>query len=381
MFAKSRYIFLLSAVSIFLSITLLGCPPDPTNPPNPDPDTKDKAITINGQSWVDAKFAGADPYVYGEYYSIELVAISEGTDLRGATWSSSDPVKADVSGVGDTAVVTGKQAGSVTITVQAGNGTKQDFELQVVESTFITFDLTDAPKTGDSYQLELPLVHGYNPVPGVNIGIDIRDADDPRYLDWEYFVDWGDNKGVEKLLAANYDNMENIYPTHWYSEAKPYTIRIFTLDTEQGLQAWNYSETTRAKEQDHNWKTRWTGSTDYLVDVPRFGNGKIGEGMFFGCSNLINFSAQDTPVFAKDIDWLLDTYGAFDMDISIWDISNVTIASAFFPDDFTNGGKSFNKEVNPNAHASWNQKAAEGVLESSDFDYTPIEAINRPKGL
>ncbi len=294
-----------------------------------------KKITINGPMVVDIDFAEA-PYassptgLYGDYAKpIELTAASTGTatvDLTGATWSwnaidngaevskeNSSNEKATWKGVAD---------GTVEVTITAIDGTTASHVVEVVESSFITFDLSGvtAETSGahmGKYRLELPLVNNTSWL--------------DYYKNWEHEVDWGDGSAVEILVSGDYNWSTNAFPKHYYTVNQEYTIRIVNKDVAKGLQAWSFGYAS-TKSGSSFWGERPVSqySADELIDVKRYGSGKMGTGMFAYCTKLAEFSAQGSPKFGKTMQALLQGATAFNQDISDWDVSGVEIMSFLF---------------------------------------------------
>lgn len=321
-----------------------------------------RIIHIEGQDWVDANFArdgftSSQHGMYGDYATVELTAISQGLetiDFSKAVWSSADNTIAIVqASKGNVATIQGISPGNTTITITA-DGATQHYQLKVVESTFITFDLSKvhAEPGATSYELELPLINNYTDI-----------ATGIHYGNWEILVDWGDGTPAEVLYAEDYDFTQNRYPTHSYALPQEYTIRIINLNEEIGLQCWSFlhasvdvlayvasgSEDSLANIYvagdnpnegpfSHAFRRRFLWRNDF-VDVKRYGNGKMGVGMFAWTSAKI-FSASGSPRFADHVDWMFYNATYFNEDIGGWDTSKVKSMYGMF-----HSARSFNQNI------------------------------------
>ncbi len=287
-----------------------------------DPNTPvgSKAITISGFKVVDIDFAdsrfpeckSSATGIYGEYDKIELTATSAGeatVDFAEAVWSWR-PVDPDAEVIlessNSTATCKGLKPGTIEVTVTAADGTTASYEVEVVESAFITFDFSKVSANADGlYRLRLPLVHGGG-LP---------------YKNWEYIVDWGDgtagSPNLETLVADDYDATAYTFPDHYYHDnSTPYTVRILNRDDTIGLQAWSFYPVGAVSNGVFHEATK-------LIDVKRYGSGKMGYGMFAYCLDLVSFSATGAPHLGEDISYMFCNAIKFDQDISNWDVSGV----------------------------------------------------------
>ncbi len=330
-----------------------------------------REITISGPKVVDIDFAGSlyaggSASIYGEYDKIELTASSTGeaeVDLAGAIWSWS-PMDADAevseeSSTDDTATYKGVKPGTIEVTVEAADGTKGSYEVEVVESTFFTFDLSGvtAESSGahaGKYRLELPLVH-------------ITDWGG-NYENWEYRVDWGDGT-AERLKGEDYNCHNNSYPVHYYDTAQEYTIRILNPDKTVGLEAWNFVEASVDRAGgSSSWGSRTEHSASELKDIERYGSGKMGRGMFGYCDSITSLSAAGSPVLGENLDNMFRDAATFNQDLSSWEIGSVKYMRGMFrgAKAYNNGGASL---------SSWGIKV--GQVERMDDMFWGAEAFNQ----
>ncbi len=359
---------------VLVALLMVGCKPvkgsekpdDKVDDSNTDIITKTKAITISGARWVDADFVqegflSSATGTYGDYATIQLTATSTGeatVDLTGATWSwRAVDTGAEISkesSTNGTAIYKGLKPGTIEVSVTATDGTTASYEVEVVESTFITFDLSAvAAEADNTYGLELPLVNNYPDAP-----------EDIRYKDWEYMVDWGDGTAtLETLISENYDREQNRYPKHAYAEAKEYTIRILNLNKDVGLQAWHFAYASADRvSYNHNWKSRPTNASQ-LTDVKRYGSGKMGAGMFALCDTVESFSATGSPRLGSDARHMFAQATKFNQEhIGNWDVSTVSNMEGMF-----SRAKSFNQDI-----SLWNVSNVEDMslmfLEASAYN-------------
>ncbi len=252
-------------------------------------DLPSKSITITGASIVDAKHQGLPTSLYGAYYTIELTAEVTGEDSSDTAciqWASSDENLATVTGTGTTATVEGKARGDVRITATTSDGaTSAIHDIRVYESMVIQWDVP----VGDT-EVVLPLR--------------VQGADT-----WEYIIDWGDESGLSTIVSDDYGS--GVYPSHDYGTAGTYTMRLLTLDEALGIQPWNFFSVPSA-------------SSSKLVDVLRFGGATLGESTFANCTNLTQFSADDTPRLGVSMKYMFFRASNFNQDLSGWNVGDVT---------------------------------------------------------
>ncbi len=337
--------------TILMVLLLVGCPQvvriDSGQGDNGEdittdiPDSGNKAITISGPKVVDIDFAegvyaSSPTGLYGDYAKIELTASSTGetaVDLTGATWSwqamDSGAEVSIPSTANATATYKGINPGTIEVSITATDGTTASYEVEVVESTFFTFDLSTVTATADGYRLELPLVH----------------EKQGNYFfreNWEYTVDWGDGSKPEILVAEDYDCDANSYPEHYYAEAKEYTVRILNSNDSIGLQSWNFGIASSDRVLGTGDGTRLASeySATELVDVKRYGSGKMALGMFAYCDKITHFSASGSPQLGDNMYKMFFGAKNFDQDISNWNVSGVKNMSGLFQgaEAYTNGG-------------------------------------------
>ncbi len=292
--------------------------------------SSEEEITIHGsQDWVDVGHTSFDESAHG--LTLNLTVKSTGAvpvDLTNAIWSSSDSSVATVSGIGLSAAVSGVTRGNATITVETIEGLTASYEIQVVESMIIQWDLSKGAGT----TIELPLASG--------------EIDSLRGTEnWEVYVDWGDSSEPELLNSEAYSYELRNFPSHTYPDNSIYTMRMWSVTGELSLSPWSFYEVSK---NDEGILAMRPTSAPMLIDILRFGDGDISNtrGVFAYCENLNSFT-DNNPLPLSGFVAYLFLNSSFNQDVSGWNIDQVENMAYMFQGatSFNNGNQPLNWDV------------------------------------
>ncbi|NYJ27148.1 BspA family leucine-rich repeat surface protein [Allomuricauda sp. ARW1Y1] len=192
-----------------------------------------------------------------------------------------------------------------TITISASDGTNEPVTFTVTITVNNVMDsLFEDPA---SFILKFQVVDGQVLGIGTN----------PNY-DYDFTIDWGDDTGEQQVNQQN--------PTHLYANGGTYSVAI-----KGTFPALSMGFTNSA-------------SRNALVDVSQWGTNvwQSMEFTFFGCQNLVDFTAMERPDLSQVENMSSMFYGAssFNGSIGDWETINVTSMAQMFQ-----GASSFNQDI------------------------------------
>ncbi|MFN3136860.1 MAG: BspA family leucine-rich repeat surface protein [Allomuricauda sp.] len=278
------------------------------NPDNTDSGNSNQPPTANAQ-----KFEVAEDAVAGD-----VIGVVEAEDLEGNpltyTLVEDDSELFQVAENGEITLAEGKNLDFETtigysLTLNVSDGINEPVEFTVnIKVVNVIETLFEDP---ESFILKFEVTAGQVLTIGTN----------PDF-EYDYTIDWGDGSDEETLTLQN--------PTHEYLNEDIYLVAIkgnfpalkMYQDAQDGLQ----------------------DSRDALIEVVQWGRQKWQsmEMAFFGCSNLITFSATTPPDLSETTTManMFRDAAKFNGDISNWNTSNVTSMFGMFI-----GAGSFNQDI------------------------------------